>query len=77
MSVVDRFPEGMFDLPGFGKCVVVKGVRYDYATHKATCPLCNGLGIPWGGWYHCDGECHGVAWIETGEFMVPIREGTR
>lgn len=27
---------------------------YDYKTHGATCPICGGVGFPWGGWFSCD-----------------------
>ena len=69
-----RFPEGPFELPGAeGKWVVARGVTYDYANgDPCRCPMCGGLGIPWAGWFHCDGPCRGIAWIETGEFLVPI-----
>lgn len=31
--------------------------HYDYSNAPCKCPVCGGLGIPWGGWFHCDSKC--------------------
>ena len=70
----DIFPRGRtFSLAGSQEnWIVLGGTRYDYDVDKVTCPVCGSLGIPWAGWFHCDGKCTGIAWIETGEFMLPM-----
>lgn len=69
----DLFPTtGTFEVPGRnGLLRVVPGIRYRYDVDKTRCPNCGGIGLPWAGWFHCDGKCEGIAWIETGEFMQP------
>ena len=44
--------------------------RYDYATQCA-CPVCGGAG-GWAGWFHCDGTCHALAVVNTGQVFVPV-----
>mgnify|MGYP001608710521 FL=1 len=46
--------------------------RYDYATDPSLCPVCGGVGLPWAGWFHCDGTCHAIAIIRTGQVFVPV-----
>lgn len=44
--------------------------KYDYdAGDRCDCPVCKGLGIPWGGWFHCE-DCSCIALIETGQCFV-------
>ncbi len=41
--------------------------HYDYANgDRARCPVCDGLGIPWSGLFHCEGGPH-KAVVETGQ----------
>lgn len=41
--------------------------RYDYENgDRVRCPVCKGLGVPWGGMYHCEDGPH-RAIIETGQ----------
>ena len=47
--------------------------RYDYATAPGRCPVCGGVGLPWAGWFSCDGRCHGVALVATGQMFVPVQ----
>lgn len=41
-------------------------VRYKYDENKVDCVVCEGVRMPWAGWWSCD-SCGSVAWIETGE----------
>jgi hypothetical protein len=47
----------------------VKG-RYDFESDKSRCPICGSIGIPWGGMFHCEGDHHHKAVIETGQCFV-------
>jgi hypothetical protein len=47
---------------GLRRIVPIEVARYDYATDKARCPVCKGLGFPWGGWFSCD-DCGAVALV--------------
>jgi hypothetical protein len=48
------------------KLLRVKG-RYDYENgDRCRCPVCEGLGTPWGGLFHCEDGPH-KAVIETGQ----------
>ena len=51
-----------------GEGVVVCGVREE----ESSCPVCGGVGFPWGGWFHCDGTCHAIAVVSTGQVFVPV-----
>ena len=44
-------------------------IRYRYKVSKITCPLCTGVGCPWGGWFTCD-SCGAVALVDTGETFI-------
>jgi hypothetical protein len=46
--------------------------RYDITNDPLHCPVCGGIGIPWAGWYHCDGTCHAKALVGTGQVFVPV-----
>jgi len=72
----DRFPRNVvFKLDGFGRCMVIAGVRYQYLEHgNAPCPICGGVGIPWVGWFNCDGKCGCIAFIPTGEVLMFVPE---
>ena len=50
----------------------VKG-RYDYQKDAAKCPVCGGLGFPWGGLFHCENRPH-YAIISTGQCFVRLVE---
>jgi len=70
------FPQNeVFTVEGFGPARIVPGVRYDYDKDPMHCPWCGGVGCPWGGWFVCDGRhsCGGVAFVQTGEFMLPMK----
>jgi hypothetical protein len=56
-------------LPGWWQEVTQ---RYDYTTHGVHCPVCGEVGWRWHGWYTCDGTCHAVAVIATGQVFVPV-----
>ena len=45
---------------------------YDYANAPIRCPICEGAGVPWGGWFHCDGVCLAVAVVADGRTFLPI-----
>lgn len=45
--------------------------KYDYPKDKCKCPVCGGLGIPWGGWFSCE-RCSCVALVDTGQAFVRI-----
>lgn len=70
----DRFPRNVvFQLDGLGQCMVVYGVRYQYqANGNAPCPICGDVGIPWAGWFNCEGKCGCVAFIASGEVLMPV-----
>ena len=50
--------------------------RYDYATDKAHCPICGGVGLCWAGTFICDGTCHALAIIADGRTFLPVRVRT-
>ena len=45
---------------------------YDYATDPVHCPICGGVGIPWAGYFHCDGLCHALAVVADGRTFLPV-----
>lgn len=47
--------------------------RYDYVQDPAHCPICGGVGVVWHGWFTCDGTCHAVAVVTTGQVFLPPR----
>lgn len=47
--------------------------RYAYAVDPTHCPICGGMGIPWKGWFHCDGTCHAIAVVADGRTFLPVR----
>lgn len=49
----------------------VDGPRYVYAADKCRCPVCQGLGAPWAGWFTCD-ECPAVALVDGGDVFLPV-----
>jgi ssDNA-binding Zn-finger/Zn-ribbon topoisomerase 1 len=74
--VKDVFPSGVpFPIENSprGDYRKVDGVRYNYDKDKTACPVCGGIGMPWNGWFACDGkpDCDAIAWIETGEVLRP------
>lgn len=74
MTTKIEWPDYPFTLNGSNTIwMLIPGVRYDYKD-ASRCPRCLGVGIPWGGWFHCDGTCGGIAWIESGEFFLPVGE---
>jgi hypothetical protein len=46
--------------------------HYDYEKDKSHCPVCGSVGIPWGGWFSCDGgmQLSHVAVVKTGDVYV-------
>lgn len=61
------------DIPNLGKRLrAPDDMRYRYPAGK--CPSCGGVGIPWRGWFNCDGpaDCDAKAWIATGEVFLPV-----
>ena len=47
--------------------------HYDYENgDRCRCPICQGLGMPWGGLYHCEDGPH-KAVIETGQCFEVVR----
>jgi hypothetical protein len=53
--------------------IVRTDIRYDYKANKSKCPVCNGLGFPWRGWFTCD-DCLTVAVIADGRVFQPVRK---
>lgn len=54
-------PGDIVDIPDFGKARVLPE-RMDLNNYS-TCPRCKHAGIPWLGWFTCDGDCVGVVAI--------------
>lgn len=46
-------------------------LKYKYEESKCDCPVCGGLGIPWGGWFHCQ-DCTAIGLLESGQMFVPV-----
>jgi hypothetical protein len=46
--------------------------HYDYAQDPLHCPICGGVGWVWRGWFSCDGRCHSIALVATGQVYLPI-----
>jgi hypothetical protein len=46
--------------------------RYDYVKTPGQCPICGGVGLPWRGWFHCDGRCHAIAMVADGRTFLPV-----
>jgi len=60
-----------------GEVAVLKRVEghYDHEDreNRINCPVCGGLGIPWGGMFHCEFEGNGhKAIISTGQCFKVI-----
>lgn len=49
------------------------GPRYDYERDPCRCPVCGGLGVPWAGWFFCDGagDCRAIALVNGGAVFLP------
>jgi hypothetical protein len=50
--------------------------RYVYTDDPGHCPICGGVGIPWDGWFHCDGACHAIAVVADGRTFLPVPKAT-
>ncbi len=64
----------MGEIHAYGRLYLpVQGVRYGYAADKCRCPICAGLGLPWQGWFCCDGldSCQAIALVEGGQVFLP------
>ena len=50
------------------------GDHYDYAQARARCPGCGGVGVPWNGWFSCEGGdgCRLIAVVEGGRCFKPV-----
>ena len=48
------------------------GCRYDYDKDMARCPVCDDVGVPWGGWFHCY-DCTAIAVVEDGRVFVRVK----
>lgn len=68
------------DIPELGKRRrAPDDIRYRYAENAARCPNCGGFGVPWGGWFSCDGggdkpHCLAVALVSTGEVFLLLED---
>ena len=58
----------LVEIPDLGPRIKVAQV-YSYDEDPSRCPVCNGLGFPWGGWFSCD-DCSAVALVKTGETFI-------
>ena len=62
-------PHQIDGFPGWWQPVTA---RYDYVTAPDRCPVCGGVGWVGHGWFTCDGACHAVAVVNTGQVFVPL-----
>jgi hypothetical protein len=60
------------EIAGLGMMVCVFG-QYDYEADKCHCPVCQGIGYPWGGWFRCD-VCPAIALVSSGECFMPVED---
>lgn len=65
--------QGPIDIPGSGPHRwQLTTAYYDYANAPGRCPICRGIGIPWAGWFYCDGTCHAIACVADGRTFLPV-----
>lgn len=62
-------PRSIGGLEGWWQQVAV---TYDVQQARRQCPNCGGLGLPWAGWFRCDGACQGKGLVADGRFFVQV-----
>ena len=71
-------PQGPIQIPGAGpRLWQLTTATYDYANAASRCPICGGVGLPWQGWFHCDGACHAIAVVADGRTYLPVQAAQR
>lgn len=73
-SAEDYFRVGeVVEIPGKSAKYVRLEPRYLYGFSSSTCPACGSFGIPWRGWFECDG-CSCIALVSTGEAFLRVED---
>jgi hypothetical protein len=60
-------------IPGLSGRYAEVPERYDYEGDRSRCPVCGNLGMPWAGWFSCEG-CTAKALVSNGRTFVRLEE---